>query len=342
MKEDLYISLLYKKLSQEITPVEDKQLSDWLSQSEANQQIADSVEKAWALGANYSTDVDVDLDADYSLLQKRMDGLAETPVINLKTNKKASPKARPMFSGLRIAASVLFLVLAGFLLKQYLGAGTEWRDHFAEERSPEAVELADGTKVWVNAGSKLSYPEAFDGKERIVKLKGEAFFDVAKDAAHPFLIETATGTVRVLGTSFNVRDFTNEESMSVDVVTGKVRVAIEETGKTVDLIKNQQAVYQRKAKKLSKLESTSKNYAAWHTRKLTFSNNTLAEALQQIEKVYAVKIKTENNALKQCPISSNFNQFEIDDLLENIGLLFGAEVKKEGTGNYVLVGGGCE
>lgn len=343
MDENIYISFLYKKLSGEIEPSETKQLNDWLAESEEHQQIAKAVEKAWSLGANYTQEVKVDLDADFALLQKRMDAEELDPPV-VKMNPVSTPKAnrRSLFSKWQIAASVLFLILAGFLLQRTFSGSTNWKEHYADARMDKAILLADGTKVWVNAGSTFSYPEAFEGGERKVKLTGEAFFDVAKDAAHPFIIETGTGSVKVLGTSFNVRDFKTEGTMSVDVVTGKVRVAIAETAERVDLVKNEQAIYDRKNKTLKSERSNANNSSAWHTRKLRFSNIAFAKAISEIEKAYAVTVAVENAALKECPLTSDFDQFEIKDLLENVSLVYGAKLVEKGNGNYVLQGGKCE
>lgn len=347
MEENIYISLIYKQLSGELSAAENAKLDSWLAASESNQAIAKSVEKAWTLGANYTTEVQVDLDEDFAFLQNRMDALVETPVVQMESKaKSASHKkaatVRPLFSKIQIAASVLVLVAAGFLLKQYLSGGnSNWQEHYASARSDKAILLADGTKVWVNAGSTFSYPETFDGADRKVKLTGEAFFDVAKDAAHPFIIETKTGTVSVLGTSFNVRDFDKEENMSVDVVTGKVRVAIDGSEASVDLIKNEQAIYDRKAMNLQKLKNDGANRSAWHTRKFVFSNITLADAIEQVEEVYGVDISIENKAMKDCPLTTTFEGIAINDLMDNIALLYGAKVSTGDSGSFILKEGAC-
>lgn len=86
--------------------------------------------------------------------------------------------------------------------------------------------LSDRTVVWINAESELEYPVVFEGKERRVKLKGEAYFEVAKDASHPFIVETDRAVAKVLGTSFNVRDYAGEAA-DVTLAEGRLQVALQ-------------------------------------------------------------------------------------------------------------------
>ncbi|RYZ95824.1 MAG: hypothetical protein EOP47_25055 [Sphingobacteriaceae bacterium] len=86
------------------------------------------------------------------------------------------------------------------------------------------ITLGDGTKIWLNGGSKLKYPETFRGKLREITIEGEAFFDVAHDADHPFIVHTGDITTQVLGTSFNIKAYPDEQLLKVDVVSGKVGI----------------------------------------------------------------------------------------------------------------------
>ena len=82
--------------------------------------------------------------------------------------------------------------------------------------------LADGTKVWLNADSKLRFPVSFTAERREVYLEGEAYFEVAKDSEHPFIVHISRGAIEVLGTGFNVRDYREEQKTVTTLVQGKV------------------------------------------------------------------------------------------------------------------------
>ena len=110
--------------------------------------------------------------------------------------------------------------------------------------------LSDGTKVWLNAESELDFPVDFIGKERVVRLKGEAYFEVEPDAAHPFVVETKDVRTRVLGTSFNIKAYDNEERVFTTLLTGKVKVsAVGEENESVELTPGMQSDWQKEGKK---------------------------------------------------------------------------------------------
>ena len=104
------------------------------------------------------------------------------------------------------------------------------------------LELSDGTKVWLNAETELRFPVSFSGNTRDVYLKGEAYFEVKKDADCPFLVHSSMGCVKVLGTSFNVRYYADEREVVTTLESGKVMYFSDDLSKTVVLSPGQQAV----------------------------------------------------------------------------------------------------
>ena len=109
------------------------------------------------------------------------------------------------------------------------------------------IVLSDGTKVHLNAESQLTYPICFSDKERIVQVEGEAYFDVAPDKAHPFIVQTPHTSIRVTGTSFNVRAYADEEVESTTLVSGAIEISSE--SEDYELIPNQHFVYDKNSRK---------------------------------------------------------------------------------------------
>ena len=108
-----------------------------------------------------------------------------------------------------------------------------------------ALILSDGTRVWLNADSELEYPVEFVKKERIVKLSGEAYFEVAPNPEQPFIVEAGGIQTRVLGTSFNIQAYRNEKSVYTTLLTGSIRVAVADGGDAVVLTPGREAIWEK-------------------------------------------------------------------------------------------------
>ncbi len=341
MKEELYISLLYKKLSGQLRPDEATALNDWLDNAAENRSIAASVEKAWTLSGDYERkDVKIDLDADFADLEKKMDEVEETTTISRKTIAKKR-NLPPKRNWLNIAAALVILVSVGFLLRNY------FIDSLQEQRisigvgETKALTLGDGTKIWVNENSTISYPGVFDKKERRVTLSGEAFFEVTENPAQPFIIKTTAGEVKVLGTSFNVRDYPKEKEMQVEVLTGKVQFSMpNEAGKLI-LTPNERGILNKKDKRLRKATEQFGNAAFWHTNKLVFTEQALEDVLQELEERFAVNIELSSSEMKKCPFTSTFDQKTLPEILKVIESVFGMKMDVKNNTNYTLFGGLC-
>jgi len=156
--------------------------------------------------------------------------------------------------------------------------------------SRNRVTLADGTTVLLNAGTQLSIPANYGVNERIVTLSGEAFFDVATDAGHPFTINTGSLQTIVLGTSFNIRAYNNQEEYQVAVATGKVKVL--DAGKIIaaSLTANRQLAYGLQSKETVVSDLPAAMAGAWRKNIFYFNNSTLQEIGAELERQYNIPV----------------------------------------------------
>ena len=177
--------------------------------------------------------------------------------------------------------------------------------------------LADGTKVWLNAGTKLTYPVVFFGEERRVKLKGEAYFEVTKDETHPFVVEMKKMEVQVLGTSFNLRAFGEEERTVATLVTGKIRVKTEKD--TLVLRPDQQAVLAHEGDLLELKEVDAETYRAWTHGKFVFRRERLEMIMADISRWYNVPVFYEQSSVKEMEFSGIMARY--GDLRETLNML---------------------
>ena len=139
-----------------------------------------------------------------------------------------TPLRRMARTALRYAAVALIALSAGFAMSRYavLHRASGYNEVAAEAKNHSEVVLSDGTRVTLNASSRLRYPTSFDGSAREVWLDGEAYFDVSRDPRKPFVVHTERQSVRVLGTSFNVMAYDGDTFNTVTLLSGAVRLDV--------------------------------------------------------------------------------------------------------------------
>ena len=157
--------------------------------------------------------------------------------------------------------------------------------------------LADGTTVWLNAGSKLRYPVEFVGKERRVFLEGEAYFAVAKDTEMPFRVEILQQIVEVLGTEFNVSGYTDEAAIYTTLVTGKVKVETD-SGENMVLAPGEQSMLDCRDGHLDKQEVDVEKVIAWKKGMFILEEQTLEQIMQKFARWYDMEVVYRDEELK--------------------------------------------
>ncbi|GJM34703.1 MAG: anti-sigma factor [Saprospiraceae bacterium] len=200
--------------------------------------------------------------------------------------------------------------------------------------------LADGTKVWLNQNSTLHYPKIFNGSKRKVVLSGQAFFEVARDESHAFLIETPSTTVKVLGTSFDVMAYPDSLQHWVQVQFGKVAFfANNNADKQLLLTKGQMGLYDRQKDQLLFLDNRP-NDLAWQNGVIEFKHNNVTEICRVLEKHFKVKFKLNNPNLADCRLTGRFEHVTLDYILET--MKFTLDIKITRTTNLITLDGmGC-
>jgi transmembrane sensor len=270
------------------------------------------------------------------LLEKhhaRMQALTDT----ISVEAPAPRRMWKLYSG--IAAGVLVMLAIGgywwYAPKKAIPAPLA--QMITQKRSRSQVVLPDGSKVWLNAGSKLDYPKQFaPHAPREVTLEGEAFFVVTADAERPFRVHTKTFHVRVLGTSFNVRAYPQEDSAVTSLVQGSVEVVLENAAnQVVSLRPNEKltvpvqvhvtpvesntvadpvpiVIYKSK---LSPVRDSILTETAWVQNKLAFKHLELEKVAAMLEEWYGVEIGFKDNRKKQLYFSGVFETESLEQVL---------------------------
>lgn len=247
-----------------------------------------------------------------------------------------------------IAASVVILFAAslGLYLTQTAPAEIQYLTTTTPRGAQTTVTLPDGSVVRLNAESSITFPEQFiDLESRNIQLSGEAFFEVARDEAKPFVIRSGDLITTVLGTSFNVRAYPEDEMIAVTVATGKVRIEREsdqhQEGDNQLLIPGEQGLYDRLSSKIAKSDVNLEKYLAWKDGTILLEGTSLKEATDILGRWYDVEFVFKNPDLKTCTIDGKFRNDKLGNILENLRFLLGIEYRMEAGNKIVIDGKSC-
>lgn len=241
--------------------------------------------------------------------------------------KNTRPKSVRIIPFMRIAAAVvLAFLLGGVVHSLFSRAPFEEQPEQADSRvisvpngQLSQLFLADGTRIWINSGSTLWAPPVFNGGFRTVKLSGEAFFEVAKDAAHPFRVEVEGQTIEVHGTSFNVRAYPDAPEVQTTLKEGSVKL---HTPKGFMMLEpGQQAELDLATGDMTLVQVNPSNYDAWKEGRYEFRNENLVEVLKMVERWYDVELVYNEDEFKSMKFSGVIRRNKpVDHFLTMLGL----------------------
>lgn len=253
---------------------------------------------------------------------------------HLHPNSTGSLRSRPtLFSRWSIAASVTILLSLAvtwmFKNSMWDTHGVETVSSLSEEtenifrlRDKQYVRLPEGSTVLMNQGAELTYdPQTFGVKDRVVQLKGEAFFGIVSDPERLFIVESGSVKTTVLGTAFNVRAIPEEEVVQITVSRGKVKVG-DQSGTYELLSADQQVTIHTGDNTFSKKELKSSIVTEWTKDFLILDDVMMAEAARQISRKFKVDVNFKNEKLKECYVTASFlNGETLDHVLEVISTI---------------------
>lgn len=323
-------SKLVKYLSGEMTGEELNEVEQWLAMAE-NKAEFEKLKQLWEGTSEIANESLFNADKSWGSMQQR---------INTSPSRKLS-KERTLFPYWAAAASVILLlgISAIFFFQR-----NHTKEHvFAaqSEKMATPVLLPDGSKVYLNRNTSLTYNEDFNKKGRNVTLTGEAFFEVAKNPAQPFVIHTGKADVRVIGTSFNVMAYQNCDSVLVMVKSGIVELySNQNSAEKIELTVGKAGTYFKSEEKITTRPSYDANMLAWKTNQLNFRNSDLQYVSDALSRAFGKEITCDKNKLNNCRLNANFNNQPLDVILKVIQESLNLQVEQTGS-TYKLTGPGC-
>jgi len=304
--------LLIRFFANETTESENKAIYEWIQSSDENKAAFMQQKALWNHASIKWTD-SISTETEFAALQEKIEA-KNSRLRFLKSRKSLA------FQISRVAAILVILLTVGWFGKSLLvkPESSATLGNLTEIIIPIGqrgqITLEDGTKVWINADTRLKYPAHFNEKTREVYLEGEAYFEVAHNKQKPFLVHTSSIEVKVLGTKFNVKSYKNDLKTETTVAEGCVSVAENakqkngNTAKAVKLLANDKAVLNQDANDF-KLEKTNASLAtAWTTGEISFDEKSLDEIARILERQFDFVIVVENKAAKDNIYTATFEK----------------------------------
>lgn len=287
MDKEIFIKYFNGTISSE----EEKQLLSWIETSEENKQLFMQERQLWdLLLLNYPEEINLNSD--------------QTNRINNKTNTAK----RILLEIAKIAAIFLVAISVSFyFLSDRNEASQDWNTIEVPLGQRTHITLSDGTKVWLNAKTKFTFPDHFNKENRLVKLDGEAIFDVTHNEKSPFIVETEKFNVKVMGTEFNVYAYSQSNSFETTLIRGKVAIEKSNSAETaIELSPSHMAQYNELTGKLELKQVNTQQSVFWREGIYSFENETLSSIFQRLERYYEVEFDVKNRKILQDNFTGKF------------------------------------
>lgn len=301
-KENKIWPIIVRHLDQKMDDKDSIKLEKWLDQSEENRHILHTAEKIWKSSEGNSHDIlmnELNLEKDWDLIKKQITSsdLKEKRMRILHFRKLR--KRQQLFSNfLKVAVLLIVAVSSGLITLQFAVKTDQtvtepvFNEIATNPGERASIELGDGTKVILNAASNLTMPDSFSAQKREVTLNGQAFFDVKTDRIRSFNIRTDIALVQVLGTSFDIRSYENEDKIFVAVSEGTVELSHRnESGSSLIINQGYIGSISKTTGQLTLEMFDDPNlYFGWMDGRIIFKNAPLEDVFKHLERWYAVSI----------------------------------------------------
>ncbi|WP_186757443.1 FecR family protein [Echinicola salinicaeni] len=326
------------KLSQE----EAKDFLNWLMSEEGEEEFSALIDEEWFSGTKEKEYAEFDMEKLLGRTKKAKGGGPLYLSGKARVSDRIPKRNGIRSTWLKVAASLVIIFSLSFLLIKWteepVSKQVESTLELVTRKNPSGIKtrihLPDGSIVYLNAESTVSYPKSFVNN-RTIHLTGEAFFEVKKDSLHPFSVVSDRLTTVALGTSFNIRAFEGDNSVEVTLATGKVKVSDAITSKSLTLLPGEAARMKAGGKELEKYSADVSMSTQWVRGVLVFKNTSFKKIIKRLERWYGVEIHFKGKvADEKCS-----GEFMEGESLANVlsVLSYSVEFEYEIKGNQVII-----
>lgn len=339
--------IIAKEFADELDEAEKSHLSSWLADDEKNRREYERLKQIWLTEERSLT---INPKEDWQKVEQRIatpsssqkEIIKHRPTRLLQPNVSPTQKAQvgiPRYAYL-VAATIGCLLLVGVTL--WLLRDSSYQPTPIVQQTKDSIQsfkLPDGSEIWLNTSSQLTYLSDFNVSARYIKLDGEAFMDIVPQADTPFIVAVGNAYVKVLGTSFQLSGSDTSEVISVTVFSGDVALGYQDG--QIQLTANQKGVFLPSKGKLEKVEQADMNILAWKTNQLAFRLSPLHQVVNSLESYYGVDIELETEDLAHCVFTGIFDHASLDEAMEVLTTSLKLESMKRGN-TIILSGAGCQ
>lgn len=311
-KEQMDIDeLIMHDFSGNITPGEKEFLDQWMDRQSENRRYYSEQKRLWNLFS----------------LHEKMKKIDEVSAYQKISSKLFTSKKINIWSHIQRIAAILLLpviIVSGYYFYAQRNHTCEYSAVYNTAETPlgmrSSLTLPDGTKVWLNAGSKLSYPVLFSGKFREVKLSGEAYFEVKKDKEWPFVVTAENMNIYVTGTTFNCNAYPENNQIQTVLVDGHVTIMNSGATETEVLEPGELAVFRKKSQLITKTKTDLEKYIAWKSGKLMFRDDKMNLVVEKLQRWYNVDFEIKDKEISDYVYTATFIDESLDQVLKMLSL----------------------
>ncbi len=329
--------LILKFLQGTLSPAEKAELFEWTQASEVNRKELEAHSEVWKITAK-APEKAFSTDEGWNELSGKLKGFQHVSVKERPAGKQFYQK-HPWLVGMAATISLIFILF--FAYSAVIRSVENLEIIASSVGEVKEVALPDGSTVWLNGTSKISFIKRFDSNARTVSLEGEAFFRVAPDEQKPFIVKTGKVNTQVLGTSFNLKSRVEDEKIEIVVFSGKVEFyEVENQSNKVLLTAGMKGVYLSEKDSILSEVNTDPNVISWQSNTLIFKDTPVKEVLEVLNSRFNVEISASEISINSCKFTSTFKQASLKEILNVLVLSLDLKYTQKGD-KYILTGTGC-
>ena len=342
MENETNWELIAKYLNNEVSDQERKEMKERIETDPEYLEIFKSVKMTWPKNQNIEKMNEFKTDIAWNKVRDR---IAQESPYHADTGPTENPPSRRISLAplLKIAAAIVIIAGLGYAGYRFFGQTGNISNKMTvannDMENPLESVLPDGSTVFVKSNGKVSYHSGEEG-ERIVELKGEAFFNVVRDPSKPFIVETGNAIITVLGTSFSVHNDAQFNQVNVFVESGSVLLSEKE--KSDHAIQLEPGyIGKLSSSEIRKEVNQNENYLAWKSRKLVFRETELKEVIDDLNRTYSTHVIHGDTKISNCKFTGTFYNQPVDSVIHVLGTVFNLQIEKTRS-EIILSGEKCQ